>query len=128
MPNHRGKFALIYEGPYIVNKAFSGGGLILADMDGHNFDMPTNFDDVIQYFAWRILQVQPLFLHSTKKKKKTKIWKGRSKTQKGGLRKRKSLRELARLKTQKGSLGKLRQSKFVIVELHDDLILPYRGT
>ena len=72
MPDHRGKFALTYEGPYVVNKAFSRGALILADMDGHNFDMPTNSDDVIQYFAWRILQVQPFFLHSTKKKKKKK--------------------------------------------------------
>ena len=70
MPDHRGKFALTYEGLYVVNKAFSRGALILADMDGHNFDMPTNSDDVIQYFAWRILQVQPFFLHSTKKKKK----------------------------------------------------------
>ena len=129
MPDHRGKFSLTYEGPYVVKKAFSRGALILADMDGHNFDMPTNSDDVIQYFAWRILQVQPFFLHSTKKKQKnTKIWKGISKTQKGGLHKRKSSRELASLKTQKGGLGKLRQSKFVIVELLDDLILPYGGT
>ena len=51
MPNHRGKFALTYEGPYVVKKAFSGGALILADMDGHDFNMPTNFDAVIQYFA-----------------------------------------------------------------------------
>ena len=51
MPDHRGKFSLTYEGPYVVKKAFSRGALILADMDGHNFDMPTNSDDVIQYFA-----------------------------------------------------------------------------
>ena len=33
MPDHRGKFAPTYEGPYMVKKAFSRGALILADMD-----------------------------------------------------------------------------------------------
>ena len=47
MPNHRGKFALTYEGPYVVKKAFSGGALILANMDGHDFNMPTNSDAII---------------------------------------------------------------------------------
>ena len=51
MPNHRGKFALTYEGPYVVKKAFSGGALILADMDRNDFNMPTNSDTVIWYFA-----------------------------------------------------------------------------
>ena len=44
-------FAPTYEGPYVVKKAFSRGALILADMDGHDFNMPTNFDAVIRYFA-----------------------------------------------------------------------------
>ena len=35
----------------MVKKAFSRGALILADMDEHDFNMPTNFDAVIQYFA-----------------------------------------------------------------------------
>ena len=47
MPDHRGKFAPTYEGPYMVKKAFSIGTLILADMDGHNFNIPTNFDAII---------------------------------------------------------------------------------
>ena len=47
MPNHRGNFAPTYEGPYVVKKAFSRGALILANMDGHDFNMPTNFDDII---------------------------------------------------------------------------------
>ena len=51
MPDHKGKFALTYEGPYVMKKAFSLGALILTDMDGHDFNMPTNFDAVIQYFA-----------------------------------------------------------------------------
>ena len=51
LPDDRGKFAPTYEGPYVVKKAFSKGALILADIDSHNFNMPTNSDAVIQYFA-----------------------------------------------------------------------------
>ena len=51
MPDYRGKFASTYEGPYMVKKVFSRGGLILVDMGGHDFNIPTNFDAVIQYFA-----------------------------------------------------------------------------
>ena len=51
MPNPRGKFAPTYEGLYVVKKAFFEGALILADMDGHDFNMPTNSDAIILYFA-----------------------------------------------------------------------------
>ena len=51
MIDHKGKFSLTYEGPYVVKKAFFGGALILADMDGHDFNMPTNSESVIWYFA-----------------------------------------------------------------------------
>ena len=51
IPNHKGKFAPTYEGPYVVKKAFSEGALILANMDGYKFNMPTNSNAVIQYFA-----------------------------------------------------------------------------
>ena len=47
MPNHRGKFSLTYEGLYVIKKALSREALILANMDGHDFNMPTNFDAVI---------------------------------------------------------------------------------
>ena len=47
MLDYRGKFAQTYEGPYVVKKAFSRGALILFDMDGHDFSMPTNSDVVI---------------------------------------------------------------------------------
>ena len=43
MPDHRGKFAPTYEGPYVVKKAFFGGALILSNMDGHDFNMAANF-------------------------------------------------------------------------------------
>ena len=119
MPNHRGKFALTYEGPYVVKKAFSGGALILANMDGHDFNMPTNSDAIIWYFAWRSLSVHliSIFLRQKKKKKKyiyIYIKEGRSKTWRGGLRKRRAKRKRAReyikgrLKTRKGGLHKMR--------------------
>ena len=31
--DNRGKWALNYEGPFVVKKAFSGGALVLANMD-----------------------------------------------------------------------------------------------
>ena len=39
MPDHRGKFAPTYEGPYVVKKAFLKGALILVDMDGRDFNI-----------------------------------------------------------------------------------------
>ena len=64
MPDHWGKFALTYEDPYVAKKAFSSGALILANMDGHDFNIPTNLDAIIQYFAWGSFQMWPHFLHS----------------------------------------------------------------
>jgi len=51
MPDHRGKFAQTYEGLYVVKKAFFGEALILPNMDRHDFNMPTNSNAIIQYFA-----------------------------------------------------------------------------
>ena len=70
MPDHRGKFAPTYEGLYVVKKAFSRGALILADMDRHNFNMPTNSNTVIRYFAWRSLSVHLIFIFLCQPKKK----------------------------------------------------------
>ena len=50
LPDHKGKFASTYKCSYVVKKAFFGA-LILADMDGHDFNMPTNSDAIIRYFA-----------------------------------------------------------------------------
>ena len=70
MLDQRGKFAPTYAGPYVVKKAFAGGALILADMDGHDFNMPTNSDTVIQYFAWISLSVHLITIFLCPKKKK----------------------------------------------------------
>jgi hypothetical protein len=45
----RGKFTPSYESPYVVKKAFSGGAIILANMDGEEFRSPINSDSVIKY-------------------------------------------------------------------------------
>ena len=47
----RGKWTPNYDGPYVVKKAFSGGALKLATMDGEEFTYPTNADTVKKYFA-----------------------------------------------------------------------------
>ena len=51
MLDHKGKFSSTYEGSYVVKKTFSKEALILADMDRHDFNMPTNSNAVIQYIA-----------------------------------------------------------------------------
>ena len=48
MPDHSGKFSPTYEGPNMVKKAFYRGALILANMDRHDFNPPTNYDAVIR--------------------------------------------------------------------------------
>ena len=40
-----------WEGPYVVKKAFSGGALILTEMDGKEFSDPINADIVKKYYA-----------------------------------------------------------------------------
>ena len=47
----RGKWTPNYEGPYIVKRAFSGGALILKDMDGEDVPLPVNSDSVKKYYA-----------------------------------------------------------------------------
>ena len=50
-PNSRGKWAPNYEGPYVVKRVFSGGALILTNMDGEELPRPMNADADKQYFA-----------------------------------------------------------------------------
>ena len=47
----RGKWSPNWEGPYVVKKAFSGGALILTEMDGKEFLGPINTDIVKKYYA-----------------------------------------------------------------------------
>ncbi|KAL4363426.1 hypothetical protein GQ457_04G018740 [Hibiscus cannabinus] len=47
----RGKWMPNCEGPYVVKRAFSGGALILMEMDGKEFKYPVNSDSVKKYYA-----------------------------------------------------------------------------
>jgi len=49
--DHRGKWALNYEGPFVVKKAFLGRALLLASMDDEELPSPMNFDIVKRYYA-----------------------------------------------------------------------------
>ena len=49
--DNRGKRAPNYEGPFIVKRAFSGGALMLTNMDGEELPLPVNFDVVKRYYA-----------------------------------------------------------------------------
>ena len=44
LKDNRGKWAPNYEGPFIVKKAFSGGALVLANMDDKELASPVNAD------------------------------------------------------------------------------------
>ncbi|KAK9034176.1 hypothetical protein V6N11_050351 [Hibiscus sabdariffa] len=45
----RGKWMPNWKGPYVVTKAFSGGPLILAEIDGEELPNPVNSDSVKKY-------------------------------------------------------------------------------
>ena len=47
----KGKWALNWQGPYVVKKAFFGGALILTEMDGDELPNPINSDAVKKYCA-----------------------------------------------------------------------------
>ena len=49
--DNRGKWAPNYEGPFIVKRAFSGGALVLTNMDGEELPLPVNSDVVKRYYA-----------------------------------------------------------------------------
>jgi hypothetical protein len=50
-PDARGKWTPNYEGPYVVKRAFSGGAMTLATMDGDELPRPVNADAVKKYFV-----------------------------------------------------------------------------
>ncbi|GAU51349.1 hypothetical protein TSUD_412970 [Trifolium subterraneum] len=50
-PDSRGKWTPKYEGPYVVRRAFSGGAMTLATMDGDELPRPVNADAVKKYFV-----------------------------------------------------------------------------
>ena len=51
LKDNRGKWAPNYEGPFVVKRAFSGGALVLTNMDGEELPSPVNSDVVKRYYA-----------------------------------------------------------------------------
>nr|XP_027188669.1 uncharacterized protein LOC101504764 [Cicer arietinum] len=49
--DYRGKWSPNYEGPYVLKKAFSGGALILTNMDGKDLAIPVNSYAEKKYYA-----------------------------------------------------------------------------
>ena len=47
--DNRGKWALNYEGPFVVKRDFSGGALALTNMDGEELPSPVNSDVIKRY-------------------------------------------------------------------------------
>ncbi|PKI56636.1 hypothetical protein CRG98_022969 [Punica granatum] len=45
-PDSRGKFSYNYDGPFVVKEVFSGGVVILSDMDGTENALPVNVDAI----------------------------------------------------------------------------------
>ena len=50
-PDSMGKWAPNYEGPFVVKKVFSGGSMILTNMDCEDLSHSLNTDAVKKYFA-----------------------------------------------------------------------------
>ncbi|PKI64424.1 hypothetical protein CRG98_015183 [Punica granatum] len=49
-PDSRGKFSYKYDRPFVVKEIFSGGGVILSDMDGTENALPVNADAIKKYY------------------------------------------------------------------------------
>ncbi|PKI68874.1 hypothetical protein CRG98_010729 [Punica granatum] len=49
-PDSRGKFSYKYDGPFVVKETFSGGAVILSDMDGTENALPVNADAIKKYY------------------------------------------------------------------------------
>ena len=47
----RGRWTPTYEGPFIVNKVFYGGDMMLTTIDNEEFPHPVNVDIVKKYYA-----------------------------------------------------------------------------
>ena len=47
-----GKFRRNWTGPYIIKSIWSGGAIILLDLDGLKFSQPINMDKLKKYYPW----------------------------------------------------------------------------
>ncbi|PKI34198.1 hypothetical protein CRG98_045410, partial [Punica granatum] len=49
-PDSRGKFSYKYDGPFVVKETFSGGAVVLSDMDGTENALPVNANAIKKYY------------------------------------------------------------------------------
>ncbi|PKI39693.1 hypothetical protein CRG98_039906 [Punica granatum] len=49
-PDSRGKFTYKYDGTFVVRETFSGGAIVLNDMDGTENALPINADALKKYY------------------------------------------------------------------------------
>ena len=49
--DQREKWIPNWDGPYVVKRAFSGGALILTEIDGNDLPSSMNFDAVKKYYS-----------------------------------------------------------------------------
>ncbi|PKI45187.1 hypothetical protein CRG98_034424 [Punica granatum] len=49
-PDSRGKFSYKYDGPFVVKETFSGGAIILSNMDRTENALPVNADAIKKYY------------------------------------------------------------------------------
>ncbi|PKI51045.1 hypothetical protein CRG98_028570 [Punica granatum] len=50
VPDSQGKFSYKYDGPFVVRETFSGGAIILSDMDETENTLPINADAIKKYY------------------------------------------------------------------------------
>jgi len=51
LKDNKGKWAPNYEGSFVVKRDFSGGALVLANMDDEELPSPVNSDVFKRYYA-----------------------------------------------------------------------------
>ncbi|PKI53315.1 hypothetical protein CRG98_026292 [Punica granatum] len=49
-PDSRGKFSYKYDGSFVVKEVFSGGAVVLSDMDGTENALLVNADAIKKYY------------------------------------------------------------------------------
>ncbi|PKI41509.1 hypothetical protein CRG98_038100, partial [Punica granatum] len=58
-PDSRGKFSYKYDSPFVVKEVFSGGAVVLSDMDGTENTFPVNADAIKKYYPSKTSSRRP---------------------------------------------------------------------
>ena len=71
--DQKGKWAPNWDGPYIVKRVFSGGALILTEMDGNDLTSLINSDAVKKYYALKKMKESKLKIHKGRLRFRNKL-------------------------------------------------------